>query len=239
MGLLNVIRRLALREKVAIREIARRTGLSRNTIKKYLNAWTIEPKFSVPERPSKLDPFADKLAAWLKAEASTSRKQRRTLKHMHADLIALGFSGSYNRVAAFAREWRAERQREQQTTGDRDMVDILALVLQHDEQAVLAAVELALSDGVATKTHVLNILHRLIDGKPTDGRPSAHRRPCSCAMNPRPMSNAMMTCAPAAPEAVMRHDPASAAIVIMLRSLKMYGLAQAVTDLIEQGGSRL
>lgn len=63
MGLLNVIRRLALREKVAIREIARRTGLSRNTIKKYLNAGTIEPKFSVPKRPSKLDPFADKLAA--------------------------------------------------------------------------------------------------------------------------------------------------------------------------------
>ena len=33
----------------------------------------------------------------------------------------------------------------------------------------------------------------------------------------------------------MRHDPASAAIVIMLRSLKMHGMAQAVTDLIEQG----
>ena len=33
----------------------------------------------------------------------------------------------------------------------------------------------------------------------------------------------------------MRHDPASGAIVIMLRSLKMYGMAQAVTDLIEQG----
>ena len=28
---------------------------------------------------------------------------------------------------------------------------------------------------------------------------------------------------PGPPEAVMRHDPASAAIVIMLRSLKMYG----------------
>jgi DNA replication protein DnaC len=36
-------------------------------------------------------------------------------------------------------------------------------------------------------------------------------------------------------EAAMRHDPASGAIVIMLRSLKMYGMAQAVTDLIEQG----
>ena len=33
----------------------------------------------------------------------------------------------------------------------------------------------------------------------------------------------------------MCHDPASAAIVIMLRSLKMHGMAQAVTDLIEQG----
>ena len=33
----------------------------------------------------------------------------------------------------------------------------------------------------------------------------------------------------------MCHDPASGAIVIMLRSLKMSGMAQAVTDLIEQG----
>ena len=31
--------------------------------------------------------------------------------------------------------------------GDRKMVDILALVLQHDEQAVLAAIELTLEDG--------------------------------------------------------------------------------------------
>jgi hypothetical protein len=33
----------------------------------------------------------------------------------------------------------------------------------------------------------------------------------------------------------MRHDPASAAVVVMLRGLKMYGMAQAVSDLIEQG----
>jgi hypothetical protein len=52
--------------------------------------------------------------------------------------------------------------------GDREMVEILALVLQHDEQAVLAAVELALEAGAPTKTHILNLLHRLVDGKPTD-----------------------------------------------------------------------
>ncbi len=33
----------------------------------------------------------------------------------------------------------------------------------------------------------------------------------------------------------MRHDPASAAVVVMLRGLKMFGMAQAVDDLIEQG----
>ena len=45
----------------------------------------------------------------------------------------------------------------------------------------------------------------------------------------------MTSCGLAMLEAAMRHDPASGAIVIMLRSLKMHGMAQAVTDLIEQG----
>ena len=52
--------------------------------------------------------------------------------------------------------------------GDREMVDILSLVLHHDEDAVLCAVELALEAGVPTKTHILNLLHRLIDRKQTD-----------------------------------------------------------------------
>ena len=33
----------------------------------------------------------------------------------------------------------------------------------------------------------------------------------------------------------MRHDPANAAIVIMLRDLKMFGMAQTVSELMEQG----
>ena len=53
--------------------------------------------------------------------------------------------------------------------GDRAMADILALVLHHDEQAVLTAVEMALEAGVPTKTRVLNLRHRLIDGKTTGG----------------------------------------------------------------------
>ena len=46
------------------------------------------------------------------------------------------------------------------------MVEILALVLHHDEQAVLTAVELALEAGAPSKQHVLNVLGRLIGETP-------------------------------------------------------------------------
>ena len=114
---LSVIRRWALREQLSIREIAKRTGLSRNTIRKYLRSGDKEPSYAKRESVSRLDPFAEKLAQWLKTEAGKNRKQRRTLKQMHAELMELGFDGSYNRVAAFARDWARKRQEEQKTTG--------------------------------------------------------------------------------------------------------------------------
>ncbi len=117
MDLLSVIRRWRFRQKMPIREIERRTGLSRNTIRKYLRADTVEPQFKVPKRPSKLDPFAEKLSGWLRIEAGKSRKQKRTAKQMHADLVALGYEGSYGRVATFVRGWKADRQRDAQTSG--------------------------------------------------------------------------------------------------------------------------
>jgi hypothetical protein len=50
--------------------------------------------------------------------------------------------------------------------GDREMVEILALVLHHDEQAVLTAVELAFDAGAPSKPHVLNLLARLVGEAP-------------------------------------------------------------------------
>src|SRR3546814_3632904 len=69
------------------------TGLSCNTIRKYLRSETIDPRFKVPDRPSKLDPFAEHLAAWLRREMGRSRKQKRTIKQFHADLVSLGYEG--------------------------------------------------------------------------------------------------------------------------------------------------
>jgi transposase len=115
MALLSVIRRWHLREGMPIREIERRTGLSRNTIRKYLRAGEVEPKFKVPDRPSKLDPFAEKLSGWLRTEAVRSRKQRRTVKQMHADLVVLGYdpqrSRGLTRVCSFELTQRLQSYR--------------------------------------------------------------------------------------------------------------------------------
>jgi hypothetical protein len=71
--------------------------------------------------------------------------------------------------------------------GDREVVDILALVLRMKGQAVLIAVELALAEGVPTKTHVLNLLHRLVDGKVIDGPPLD--TPQALALRQEPKAN--------------------------------------------------
>src|SRR5471032_351819 len=117
MELLSVIRRWRFRDHFSIREISRRTGLSRNTVRRYLRSDSEEPKFNLPDRPNKLDPYADKLSHMLRQEAGKPRKQKRTILQLHADLVALGYDGSYNRVAAFARDWKAARQLEQKTAG--------------------------------------------------------------------------------------------------------------------------
>ena len=124
MALLSVIRRWYFREHLSIREISRRSRLSRNTVRKYLRSDGVEPKFQIAGRPSKLDPFADRLSAWLKTEANKPRKEKRTLKQLYADLVTLGYDGSYGRVAAFTRAWKEERQRETQTIGRRTFVPL-------------------------------------------------------------------------------------------------------------------
>lgn len=80
---LSVIRRWALREQMSIREISRRTGLARNTVKKYLQSGDEQPSYAKRASSSKLDPFAEKLSTWLAIEATKSRKQRRTLLQLH------------------------------------------------------------------------------------------------------------------------------------------------------------
>ena len=71
--------------------------------------------------------------------------------------------------------------------GDREMVEILALVLQHDEKIVLSAVDMALKAGVPTKTHILNLLHRLLDSRPVT--PPTIEAPQALTLTTEPRAN--------------------------------------------------
>jgi hypothetical protein len=69
--------------------------------------------------------------------------------------------------------------------GDREMVEILALVLHHDEEAVLTAVELAIETATPSKQHVLNLLRRLIE----PAAPEPIDTPLSLTLSVEPQAN--------------------------------------------------
>lgn len=71
--------------------------------------------------------------------------------------------------------------------GDREMVEVLALVLPHDEEAVLVAIELALENGAPTKTHITNLLYRRLDGKPMT--PPVVKAPVALALANEPRAD--------------------------------------------------
>lgn len=98
MALLSIIRRWHLREGMPIWAIARCTGLSRNTVRKYLAGQVVELTYPPRSSPSKLDDCEETLTNWLFRGSRRHRKQRRTVKQLYRDLIAIGYAGSYDRV---------------------------------------------------------------------------------------------------------------------------------------------
>ena len=72
MDMIGKIRRPHRRDKLSEREMARKTGLARNTVSKWLKGDTLKvPKYVRGEHASKLMPFHDAIPQALKADAST------------------------------------------------------------------------------------------------------------------------------------------------------------------------
>lgn len=108
MAMLAKIRRMYFRDQLSIREITRRTGLSRNTIREWLRQEdAVEPVYPKRVNPSKLNPYKEQLLAWLRADSQRPRRDRRTAKVMFALIQARGYPGGYGRVVEFVRHWRA------------------------------------------------------------------------------------------------------------------------------------
>lgn len=108
MEMLGKVRRLHLRDKLSLHEIAKRTGLSRNTVRKWLRTAeeVAEPAYHRKAKPGKLTPFHDMLELALKADAHRIKQNRRTAKALFAEIKAAGYTGAYCQVTAFIRAWR-------------------------------------------------------------------------------------------------------------------------------------
>ena len=86
MDMIGRIRRLQVRDKLSEREIARMTGLSRNTVSKWLRAPINEtPKYRREPRPNKLSAFEATLRHALTADAKRPKHERRTALALHAE----------------------------------------------------------------------------------------------------------------------------------------------------------
>lgn len=81
MGMLTKIRRMHFRNKLSVREVARRTGLSRNTIRNGFRQETIaEPKYPARTMLSIVDPYRDQLDASLRSDRHLPKRDQRTVR---------------------------------------------------------------------------------------------------------------------------------------------------------------
>ena len=99
---------------IAGREIARRLGVSRDSVTKYTGQEDYSPSPSVPVvRPagSVLTGFTDTIELWLGEDQGRRRKQRHTAKRVFDRLVAeQGYLGSYSPVQRFVRTWKARHR---------------------------------------------------------------------------------------------------------------------------------
>lgn len=84
---------------VSIKELMRRTGLARNTIRVALRS-NAPPGFRCPERPSKLDPFKEEICELLRSDAKLTGVRVREL------IEPLGYAGGKSIVDDYLREMR-------------------------------------------------------------------------------------------------------------------------------------
>ena len=114
MELLGKIRRMHVRDKMSERAIAKRTGLSRNTVHKWLEIpeEVQAPRYVRAEKFGKLTALAEELEQALKADAHRHKQDQRTGKALFAQIKASGYLGGYSCVTDFIREWRGYRGQE-------------------------------------------------------------------------------------------------------------------------------
>ena len=109
MDMLGKVRRMRMRDSISISAIAKRTGLARNTIKKWLKApGSVVPKYLRTKDLRKISSFEPVLLQALKADQLRHKDSRRTARALFVQIAAQGYRGGYSAVTDFIRAWRSD-----------------------------------------------------------------------------------------------------------------------------------
>jgi transposase len=102
------IRRLHLVEGRSIKAICRDLGLSRKVVRKVLRSGVTEFRYARRQQPlPKLGPWQAELDRLLAENAARSAREQLTLIRLFETLRELGYSGGYDAVRRYARDWQA------------------------------------------------------------------------------------------------------------------------------------
>jgi transposase len=107
------IRRRHFVKGESISKIARETGLSRNTVKRYLRNAVLEPRYSrrLQQPQPKLGEFVAQLEELLAADEKRASRERRTAQRLFEALKQTGYTGAYDSVRRFVKAWQRDRAR--------------------------------------------------------------------------------------------------------------------------------
>ena len=96
------VRRMILVDQQSIRSVSKATGISRNTIKKYLKDET-PPNYTRSKPPvnHKIKGFENTLTQWYENDLARPKRERRTAQKLYEQLILEGYQGSYSPVCRF------------------------------------------------------------------------------------------------------------------------------------------
>jgi transposase len=103
--------RLAAQRGKSIRQIAKDFYLSRNTVRKVLRSEVTEFLYErqVQPRP-KLGPYLKTLECLLEEEEKLPRRRRRSSQLLYEELQTQGYSGGYDSVRRYVKDWRWRRR---------------------------------------------------------------------------------------------------------------------------------
>jgi transposase len=103
------IRRLILVEGRSIRSVSQETGISRNTLRKYLRDES-PPTYqrTKPTSQHKLKDHETLLRQWYEFDLKRPKRERRTAQKLYEQLALEGYQGSYSPVCRFIKKLKSE-----------------------------------------------------------------------------------------------------------------------------------